>query len=91
MSFRAASLLASLGAISLSAVSHAASTDLLSIKGVQIDGNHHLTKVEIRTWGVEVLAVCHIPPVSIVSVDFDLDPGGVLKWTANSWHGEASG
>jgi len=88
MSFRDASLAALLGATLFCEPTGAASTDLLSIKGIQIDEMHHLTKVEIRTWGVEVLAVCHVPPVSIVSVDFDIDPGGILKWKSNSWHGE---
>jgi len=69
-------------------VAFAADTALLSITGIPLDQGHHLTKVVIRTWGVEVLAVCHIPKVSVVSVDFGLDPGGVLTWKANSWHGE---
>jgi hypothetical protein len=64
------------------------STALLSIQGVTVDDAHHLTEIVIKTWGVEVLAVCHIPPVSVVSVDFDLDPGGTLVWKARSWHGE---
>jgi hypothetical protein len=68
----------------------AADTALLSVTGIHLDESHHLTKVVIRTWGVEVLAVCHIPKVSNVSVDFDLDPGGVLTWKASSWHGELS-
>jgi hypothetical protein len=66
----------------------AADTALLSVKGIHLDESHHLTKVVIRTWGVEVLAVCQIPKVSRISVDFDLDPGGVLTWKASSWHGE---
>jgi hypothetical protein len=61
---------------------------LLSITGIALDQGHHLTKLLVRTWGVEVLAVCHIPPVSKISVDFDIDPGGVLTWKASSWHGE---
>ena len=88
MSLRTTGLLALLWASCLSAVSQAASTNLLSIKGIQIDRDHHLTQVEIKTWGVDVLAVCHIPPVSVVSVDRDIDPGTVLTWRANSWHGE---
>jgi len=58
------------------------------IVGIPISADRHLTKVDLRTWGVEVAAVCHIPPVSKVSVAFDLDPGGVLIWQASSWHGE---
>jgi hypothetical protein len=66
----------------------AATTSLLSVTGIALDAGHHLTKVVIRTWGVDVLAVCHIPPVSTVSVDFDISPDGVLTWQASSWHGE---
>jgi hypothetical protein len=66
----------------------AAGSALLSIKGIRLDPQHHLTKVVVRTWGVEVLAVCHVPKVANVSIDFDIDPGGVLIWKANSWHGE---
>jgi hypothetical protein len=66
----------------------AADTVLLSVKGIPLDRAHHLTQVVIRTWGVEVLAVCHVPKVATVSVDFDIDPGGVLTWRASSWHGE---
>jgi hypothetical protein len=76
------------GAHLMTGVAFAADTALLSITGIPLDQGHHLTSVVIRTWGVEVLAVCHIPKVSVVSVDFDLDPGGVLTWKANSWHGE---
>jgi hypothetical protein len=65
-----------------------ADTVLLSVKGIPLDRAHHLKKVVIRTWGVEVLAVCHVPKVAMVSVDFDIDPGGVLTWKASSWHGE---
>jgi len=61
---------------------------LLSVTGISLDRAHHLTKVLIRTWGVEVLAVCHVPKVATISVDFDIDPGGVLTWKASSWHGE---
>jgi hypothetical protein len=77
-----------LGSYLMTGTAFAADTALLSITGISLDQRHHLTKVVIRTWGVEVLAVCHIPKVSVVSVDFDLDPGGVLTWKANSWHGE---
>ena len=77
-----------LGSHLMAGVALATNTAQLSITGIPLDQGHHLTKVVIRTWGVEVLAVCHIPKVSVVSVDFDLDHGGVLTWKANSWHGE---
>ena len=59
------------GSYLMTGVAFAANTALLSITGIPLDQGHHLTKVVVRTWGVEVLAVCHIPPVSTVSVDFD--------------------
>src|SRR5258708_27043981 len=65
-----------------------ASTELLSVEGIPIRAEQHLTKVEIRTWGVQVLSVCHIAPVSAVSADVKIDPSGVLVWKANVWHGE---
>jgi len=79
---------ATFSSVLMSGSASAADTELLSVRGISLDQATHLTKVVIRTWGVEVLAVCHIPKASVVSVDFDIDPGGVLTWQANSWHGE---
>jgi hypothetical protein len=88
MPLHKALIAATLGSSLITGSAFAADTQLLSITGISLDWRHHLTKVLIHTWGVEVLAVCHIPPVSAVSVDFDIDPGGVLTWKASSWHGE---
>ncbi|HEX3701627.1 MAG TPA: hypothetical protein VHV27_13235 [Phenylobacterium sp.] len=88
MQLSSMAIAALLGVAIIAPPAFAAETALLSITGIPLDQTHHLTKVEVRTWGVEVLAVCHVPKVSVVSVDFDLDPGGVLTWKANSWHGE---
>jgi hypothetical protein len=62
----------------------AGSTSRLSITGIAIDDGHHLTIVAIQRWGVDALLMCHIPPVSAVSVDFDISPDGVVTWQGNS-------
>ena len=60
---------------------------LLSIIGIPLDRDNHLMKVSIRTWGVEVLAVCRFPD-SAISVALNIDPGAILTWQASSWHGK---
>ena len=40
----------------------AAPTELLSIEGFPVAQNQFVDKFEIWTWGVVILAVCHLPP-----------------------------
>ena len=61
----------------------AAATQLLSIVGLGIPAGRYVSSFDIQTWGVRVLAVCHIPPGWTVSGGQDADPGGTLSGSAS--------
>ena len=55
---------------------------LLSIQGVDLSPSGYVSGFNVRTWGVRVRAVCHIPGGWSISVDSDATPSGRLSGRA---------
>jgi hypothetical protein len=62
----------------------AAGTELLSIQGLSIEANELITEFQIETWGVQILAVCHIPPSWRVTAGNFVNPEGILSGEAGT-------
>ena len=57
--------------------------ELLSLRGIQLPAHGYISSFHIDTWGVTVLAVCHLPPGWTVTAGRSADPSGVLGGTAS--------
>lgn len=53
-------------------------SELLSIRGVVLPQNGYVVGFTIKTWGVDVLAVCHFPPGWTITAGKSADPEGIL-------------
>ncbi len=54
-------------------------TFLASIRGVRLKANEYLSGFSIDTWGVEFLAVCHLPPGWSITAGTSASPDGKLS------------
>lgn len=83
-------LRASLAALAITAAPAFAQTQLLSITGIDLQPLHtgaqasgqYVSGFNIRTWGVRVLAVCHIPRGWTISAGKNANPEGELSGRA---------
>jgi hypothetical protein len=66
-------------ALSCSHPAVAAQTELLSIRGIAVGKNQYINRFDIQTWGVEILAVCHIPREWLMTAGNFQDPGGKIS------------
>lgn len=60
---------------------------LLSVEGLNIPAGQSIRRFRIDTWGVEFLAVCHVPPSWELKSEKFEDPEGYLSGRAGV-HGE---
>jgi len=60
-----------------------AKRELLSIGGVALPEKGYIAGFKIDTWGVEVLAVCHLPPGWTITAGKSADPTGLLAGEAS--------
>jgi hypothetical protein len=58
-------------------------TYLLSLKAMPVRANEYLDQFTLETWGVDFLAVCHIPAGWDITAGRYGDPGGHLKGVGN--------
>lgn len=58
-------------------------TFLLSIAGIELAGNEYVDGFAIDTWGVEVLAVCRLPPGWEIRAGKQASPDGVIAGEAS--------
>jgi len=61
----------------------ATANELLSIRGIGLAENGYISGFHVDTWGVRVLAVCHLPPGWTITAGNSADPSGVLEGTAS--------
>lgn len=52
---------------------------LLTVDGLSLARDQHLTAFKIDTWGVSLLAVCQIPPSGEMKAQKYMDPAGLLS------------
>jgi hypothetical protein len=77
------SVLLTLSILLMCKPAEAAQIELLSIQGLSIAKNQHIDKFEIHTWGVQTLAVCHLPtPAWRITAGTNGSPEGILSGVA---------
>ncbi len=74
-------LLVLLGLSSMPAA--AAERALLSIRGIVLPDNGYVGYFDVKTWGVKVISVCHLPPGWTMTAGKSADPSGVLSGQAS--------
>ena len=60
---------------------------LLSVDQLRIGPNEQIRSFHIKTWGVEILAICHVPPSWQLKAEKYEDPEGDLYGSMDT-HGE---
>jgi hypothetical protein len=63
----------------LGSMSASAETYLLSISGLSLTDDQYIDRFNIQTWGVQIVAVCHIPVAWRITAGKFLDPEGTLS------------
>jgi hypothetical protein len=58
-------------------------TYLASIEGIAIAANEYVDGFTIDTWGVEIVAVCHLPPGWEIRAGKQASPDGVIAGEAS--------
>jgi hypothetical protein len=61
----------------------AGNTELLSIHNISLPNNGYIAGFQIDTWGVRVLAVCHLPSGWTITAGKSADPTGILSGEAS--------
>lgn len=59
---------------------------LLSVDNLRIPPGGALASFHIDTWGVEPLAVCHVPPLWELKEEKFMDPEGLLSGRSDIYH-----
>jgi hypothetical protein len=59
---------------------------LLTVDGLTIPAGGALASFQIDTWGVDVLAVCNVPPLWEIKEEKFLDPAGLLSGRSDPYH-----
>ena len=66
---------------------HAQTRGRLTLHGVPVPDGQFLTEFHVDTWGVDILAVCHVPADWKISVQEYEDSQGLLSGTTTHFHG----
>ena len=69
-------------AISSAAIAEQPGTYLVSIAGASAGDNELVEQFTIETWGVEILAICHIPPGWRMRAGTSAAPDGIIQGEA---------